>query len=92
MGTPFKPSYKFAFWFWVFDILYLGDLGSQPAVYPYVGLSMIFTFLYFFFFIFIYYHTKYENKLYDIEKGLILQGDEVNKVLKIDFNSIYYDH
>jgi quinol-cytochrome oxidoreductase complex cytochrome b subunit len=46
--TEFQPLYKIWFWFFSFNFILLGYLGSQPAVEPSITISAYATFLYFF--------------------------------------------
>lgn len=53
-SKSFKPLNRILFWFFVLNFVFLGYLGSQLPVYPYIELGLIcahFHLLYFFFFI-----------------------------------------
>jgi ubiquinol-cytochrome c reductase cytochrome b subunit len=53
-NKSFKPFNRVLFWFFVLNFVFLGYLGSQLPVYPYIELGLIcahFHLLYFFFFI-----------------------------------------
>ena len=53
-NKSFKPFNRILFWFFVLNFIFLGYLGSQLPVYPYIELGLIcahFHLLYFFFFI-----------------------------------------
>lgn len=53
-GNVFKPINRTMYWFFVFNYIFLGYIGSQSPVYPYVELGLLFThlhLLYFFLFI-----------------------------------------
>lgn len=46
--TEFQSLYKIWFWFFIFNFVLLGYLGSQPATEPFITISTYATFLYFF--------------------------------------------
>ncbi|RWD67024.1 MAG: cytochrome b [Mesorhizobium sp.] len=50
-SAVYRPWYRFFFWLFVADALFLGWLGSQPAEGVYVTMSQMATFYYFAFFV-----------------------------------------
>jgi quinol-cytochrome oxidoreductase complex cytochrome b subunit len=49
-SATFVYFFRLSFYYFVVVAVFLTWLGSQPAEFPYVGLSQFFTFLYFFYF------------------------------------------
>lgn len=49
----FKTMYRKIFWFITFNLLYLGFLGANEAIQPYVGLGLLGTHLHILYFLFI---------------------------------------
>lgn len=50
-SARFRPLYRLAYWFLVFDVILLGWLGAQPVEAPYIFIGQMATFGYFFFFV-----------------------------------------
>ena len=63
-SANFRPLYRIAFWFFIFDCLALGYLGGQPPEEPYISISQVAATYYFFhFLILLPLIAKYEKPL-----------------------------
>lgn len=66
-SSKFDIMSQFFFWFFIFDVILLGFLGSQVVEYPYVEVSQIATFFYFSYFLVILPFLSFiENKVLDL--------------------------
>jgi ubiquinol-cytochrome c reductase cytochrome b subunit len=66
-SSKFDIMSQFFFWFFIFDVILLGFLGSQVVEYPYVEISQIATFFYFSYFLGILPFLSFiENKVLDL--------------------------
>jgi len=60
----YRPIFKILYWFFIFDVIFLGYIGANPPEGIYIWLGRIATFYYFFhFFVIIPVLGKYEKSL-----------------------------
>jgi len=67
----FKPLYNLVCWFFVCNVIFLGWLGEQLIIYPYMQLGQLAAFLYFFLFsliLIIPYIEEYLINVYILQK------------------------
>jgi ubiquinol-cytochrome c reductase cytochrome b subunit len=50
-GAVFSPTYKFLFWIFASNVVFLGWLGQKPMELPYQTLGLIATCIYFVYFV-----------------------------------------
>ena len=75
-NKTFKPFSRFLFWFFAFNFLFLGYLGSQTPVYPYIELGLTCShFHLFYFFLFIPISVFFETFFFF---GFFSTGNTVN--------------
>jgi ubiquinol-cytochrome c reductase cytochrome b subunit len=60
-----RPLYRFAFWIFIFNLIFLGWAAEHPVVYPYADFCQIGTFIYFLFFFSLPLISRFENSLYN---------------------------
>jgi ubiquinol-cytochrome c reductase cytochrome b subunit len=63
-GSPFSPTYKFFFWIFVANVIFLGWLGQKGIEYPYTTLGVISTCIYFgYFAILLLCNTLFDHEI-----------------------------
>lgn len=60
----FRPFHRKFFWFFLFNLIVLGYLGSQAPIYPFIDIGLFITNLYFFSFLIIPLYSFCESNLF----------------------------
>lgn len=93
-NKTFKPFNRTLFWFFSFNFLFLGYLGSQTPVYPYIELGLIcshFHLLYFFLLIplSVFFEISFFNYFF-FSRASSIRNKIVKNILYLVFYSLFF--